>query len=200
LVVLACDHRTKVPPAPAKISSSQSHVANKDAPPCLIVWRFPGYPGEIVKQLSGPELVAWDDGTVLIAANRDRPGERILIGRVDPPHLRTILSRIRDTGFFKNLGNYISVDASFTRIVVHDGSERGSIALTESLLPGMTGGPKSGSKDRSFVQMWNQTRGAIDTLTPIEIKPLENEVGPNGTFRGFSPSNKTPPNWPGLIQ
>jgi len=163
---------------------SQDSLPADDAP-AVVVWRYAGIPGPSERLVSGLELAVWSDGAILIASSRCSAGRYILVGRVEPKEVTELMGRIREEGFLGKWRTICPVDAGFTRISVRRGEDVVSVAWTECLMPGVSGDLTRDSNYRSFVRMWRRTRGAIESLAPIELASLEEQVGKNGVFRGY---------------
>jgi len=166
--------------------SSDRAAQNTGQPPCVVVWRSGG---DNPEGNAGLDIAVWDDGTILYSPSRDRLGQHLVVGKAPVEDVRDMLAAIRTAGFWDDRRDYLVPDSSFTTIIVNEGGKRVSRQWHEYLLPGF-GSSLGDAKYRDFVRSWKRTRGAIESLAPVEIQRLEEVVGDKPgvkpDFRGYN--------------
>lgn len=168
-------------------SPALNAVDGDSSVPVIVVWR---YPGNAVSR-AGLELAVWKDGCILVSAVRESPGERILLGKTDPKDVKEALESIQSASFFDNWASSVAVDMSSTDIHVGSGDKQATHACTESLMPGVGGDVSADRQYRAFVRMWRRTRGAIESISPTELRLL----GEQEEFRGYRAAHPLDTKW-----
>jgi hypothetical protein len=150
---------------------------HENAEPCLAIWRTGGmqlHPNQ------GLEMAVWPDGAILLSPRREALGEGVLVGKIDPNDITLALRRVRENGFHNLKRDWCVPDSAYTSILVRD-AKTAEHRWHEFLLPGFGGDLNTDAEYRAFVRAWKQTRAAVESLAPIEIRSL----GPNEDFRGY---------------
>jgi hypothetical protein len=171
--------------------TSDRAAQNTGQTPCVVVWRAGGLPlrGKDSQPNTGLEIAVWDDGTILYSPSRERLGQQLVVGKVPAEDVPAMLAAIRAAGFWDDRRGDVVPDSSFTTIIVNEGGKRVSRQWHEYLLPGF-GSSLGDAQYRDFVRSWKRTRGAIESLAPVEIQRLEevggDKPGANPGFRGYN--------------
>lgn len=143
--------------------------------PCFVIWQHPGYSLDPV--YFGPITVVWRDGAILYLGRQP-----CLVGKVEPKDVDAAIQTIRDAGFHNAAQEWVVHDADYKTIIVRDtaSSQR---SWHEVILPNFGGDLNTDPEYRSFIRVWLKTRAAIESLAPIEVRPLKKDE----TFRGYDP-------------
>ncbi len=191
-------------PVCSEPAASELAAPRNEQTPCVVVWRTPGLPAPPPPSEKGSppngglEIAVWDDGTILYSPNLQRLGQHLVVGKVPVEDVRAMLAAVRAAGFWDDHRGERVPDSSYTTIIVSEDGKRVSRQWHEYLLPGF-GSSLSDARYRDFVRCWKRTRGAIESLAPVEIQRLTEVVGDKpgakADFRGYNLANPSDTPW-----
>jgi hypothetical protein len=128
---------------------------------------------------SGSVIAAWDDG-VVVFADRGKPGQQMVVGRLTKTQLDQVTTELTQAGFFDNLpGGGTAPDASSWDLwATHDGKT----ARYRCMWDDRRFGPAfatavADEPQRRFARMWALSRVALSFAYPdfASRRPLEED-------------------------
>jgi hypothetical protein len=169
--------------SPGDLPGTQECVTTHPADwPCLAVWHDGGMRRNAN---SGLKLAVWSDGTILLSPREEKPGESLLVGKVDESDVKAMLQAVRDAGFFELGRDYVVPDSSYATIAVRGDNKAAVHSWHGFLLPGFGGDLNTDPSYRAFIKVWKRTAGAIESLAPVELHRLSERAGTDTMFRGY---------------
>ena len=132
----------------------------------------------------------WQDGAVLF-----RQDGKLFTGTIDPESFRTLWETLRAAKFFTTAReHYVVPDSSYETIMVRLRNESAIHSWHGVLRPGFGGNIETDAEYRAFVGMWKTSEAAIHSITPDDVRPVEQRAS-DGNFRGYIVDEPSKTDW-----